>query len=293
MGIKIKLNMKKTASSGKNKLFSLLLLFTILVSTYAQQNPNLYIKVIKNADNSVDFNYEKAVEGSFIVKIKFNKLENADSKSVPVLNVKDKSGLLFKLHPLDKNKKIDLSFTYVITRGYLNPTIDSTATYELPFEEGKKVKIYWGTMPGISPNKWKKYIVYSNTQDNVFAMRNGIVVEVRTLTRFDKDDKNQEANKVVTKDIIVEHADGTYACYSGIVEESIAVKIGQNINSQDYMGLMEKSSSGRYGLTFEVYYHESDENEFRGNLVAVNPNFLTPNGSEKLENKKEYVVKHN
>ena len=49
MDIKIKLNMKKTASSGK-KLFSLLLLFAIWVTTYAQQNPGLHIKTIKNPD---------------------------------------------------------------------------------------------------------------------------------------------------------------------------------------------------------------------------------------------------
>lgn len=266
----------------------------LTLNSFGQKAPDIQIKVVKNADNTVDFYYDKDIEGSFIVKMKFLVLNNADSKSVPLLNVREKSGLLFRLNPIDKKKRIDVMFSYAATRGYLNPKIDSTAIYELPFENGKKVKIYLGTMPGISPDRWKKYIVYSNTQDSVFSMRNGIVVEVRSSTKFEKDDNNKETNKVVVKNIVVEHADGTYASYSGLAEESIAVKVGQKINKHDYMGIMEKSTDGRYyNLTFDVYCHEADPEEFRGNLVAVNPNFLTQNGIEKLENKKEYVVKYN
>lgn len=285
--------MKNAASLRKNKLFSLLLLFVVWVTSYAQENPNLHIKVNKNADNTVDFYYEKEAVGSFIVSLNFSKLENAENDSIPKFNVTANSGFLFKLKPLVKSKKIDFFYSYNVTQGYLNPKIDSALTYELPFKEGKKVKIYWGTRPGISPDKWKKYIVYSNSQDSVFTMRKGVVVFLRTLTRFDKDKTSQEVKKVAVKEIVVEHADGTFASYSGIKENSIAVKVGQNINSHDYLGLMDKSSGGRYGLTFDIYYHESDDKNYRGNLVAVNPNFLTQNGIEKLENKKEYEVKYN
>lgn len=270
------------------KLFFLVL----TINLQAQQSPNILIKVVKNADNSVDLNYEKEVLGSFIVSLNFSNLENADYKSVPVLNVTDKSGFLFKLKPIDKNKKINLLFSYTITRGYLNPTVDSKAIYELPLKEGKKVTVYFGTRPGISSDKWKKYIIYSKTQDGVFFMRKGIVVELRTLTRFDKDDKNLQTNKAVTKEIVVEHADGTFASYAGIDEKSIAVKVGQTVNSHEYLGLMDKSISGSYSLTFDVYYHETNENDFRGNLVNTNPSFITQNGVEKLESKKEYEVKH-
>ncbi|WP_026713959.1 peptidoglycan DD-metalloendopeptidase family protein [Flavobacterium daejeonense] len=285
--------MKNTIASGKNKLFSLLLLFVIWVTSYAQENPNLHIKANKNADNTVDFYYEKGAVGSFIVSLNFSKLENAENDSIPKFNVTANSGFLFKLKPLNKNKKIDFFYSYNVTQGYLNPKINSALTYELPFKNGKKVKIYWGTRPGISPDRWKKYIVYSNNQDSVFTMRKGVVVFLRTLTRFDKDETAQETKKVAVKEIVVEHSDGTFASYSGIEENSIAVKVGQNINSHDYLGLMDKSNGGRYSLTFDIYYHEADTEEFRGNLVAVNPIFLTQNGSEKLENKKEYVVKHN
>ena len=286
------MNMKNTASSGKNKLFSLLLLFAALVTMHAQQNPNLYIKVNKNPDNTVDFYYEKEAVGSFILSLNFSKLENSETKSIPKFNVTANSGFLFKLKPLDKNKKIDFFYDYSLIPGYLNPVLDPDVTYALPFKKGKKVKIYWATRPSISPDKWKRYVVYSNHQDSVYGMRKGVVVDIRTLTRFDKDETTQEAKKVLVKEIIVEHADGTFAYYMGIDEKSISVKVGQTINPQSYIGVMDKSNSGRYSFTFDVYYHESDEKNDRGNLVSVNPNFLTQNGIEKLESKKEYVVSY-
>ncbi len=56
---------------------------------------------------------------------------------------------------------------------------------------------------------------------------------------------------------------------------------------------MDGFRAGRYILTFDIFYHESDEKNDRGNLVTVNPNFLTQNGVEKLASKKEYVVSYN
>lgn len=275
------------------KWFAVLVFLGFTINLNAQQSPNLYIKSIKNADNTVGFYYEKEAVGSFIVSVNFSKLENTESKSVPVLNVTANSGFLFKLKPLDKNKKIDFHYSYSVAQGYLNPVLDSRVTYMLPFKKGKKEKIYWATRPGISPEKWKKYVVYSNNQDSVYGMRKGVVVDIRTITRFDKDEATQETKKALLKEIVVEHTDGTFASYSGIDENSIAVKVGQTINSQSYIGIMNKLNTDRYSFTFDIYYHEPDPMNYRGNLISVSPNFLTQNGIEKLESKKEYVVSYN
>ncbi|MBA0882149.1 hypothetical protein [Flavobacterium undicola] len=276
---------------SRSKLVILVIFFSLVIKNglYAQA-PGIFITPVRNGDNSVDFKYTKEGIGSFIVDIHFTKLENSETTSIPNMNVTSNSGLLFKLKPLDKNKKIDFFYSYTVTQGYLNPTLDSTVTYMLPFKKGKKVKIYWGTRPGISPEKWKKYVVNSNNQDSVFGMRKGVVVDVRTLTVFNKDEVTQETKKVLRKEIIVEHADGTFASYSGIEENSIAVKIGQTINPQSYIGVMDELNGGRYSFTFDIYYHEPDQMNYRGNLISVSPNFLTQNGVEKLESKKEYVV---
>lgn len=283
--------MKNTASSVKNVCLSLLLLFAISVNTYAQHSPNLFIKTTKNADNSVDFYYEKEAVGSFIVNVNFSKLENSETQIVPV-NVTANSGFLFKLKPLDKNKKIDFFYTYSVTQGFLNPTIDPIVTYIMPFKKAKKVKILWGTRPDISPERWKRYVVYSKTQDSVFAMRKGLVVTIRTVTRFEKDEKTQETKKIPIQEIVVEHQDGTFASYVGIDENSIAVKIGQKVNDHTYLGLMNGKSEGLYSLTFDIFYHEADSKNARGNIVSINPNFQTQNGIEKLESKKEYIVSY-
>ncbi|OYX82304.1 MAG: hypothetical protein B7Y83_15205 [Flavobacteriales bacterium 32-34-25] len=277
----------------KSNLSLVFLLLLVVNNSLYSQAPSLHIKTTRNADNTVDFYYEKEAAGSLIVNLNFSRLENSETKSVPVLNVTADSGLLFKLKPLDKNKKIDLFYDYSFTPGYLNPILNSAVTYSLPFKKDKKVKIYWVTRPGISPEKWKKYVVDSNNPDSIFTMRKGVVVDIRTLTRFDKDETTQETKKVLVKEIIVEHADGTFASYLGVDVNSIAVKIRQNIDNHSYIGLMDKLNGNRYSFTFDIFYHEADEKNYRGNLISVSPNFLTQNGIEKLESKKEYVVTYN
>ena len=176
-----------------------------------------------------------------------------------------------------------------MTQGFLNPVLDPAVTYVLPFKKGKKVTIYVSTRPDISPEKWKKYIVHSNLPDSIYSMRDGLVVAIKTIIRFDKDQVTKQAS---LKEIVVEHPDGTFASYLGIEENSIAVKIGQSINSKSYMGVMDKINNGGYRFIFDIFYHELDDKNYRGNLVTVNPSFITQKGVEKLESKKEYVVSY-
>ena len=285
----------KTKNMSKNRFLIMVLFFSLAINLLYSQSGKVIIKPIRHPDNSVDFTYTKAAVGSYIVSVNFGKLVNA-AASVTKFNATANSGLLFTLKPISKNKKIDFLYKYLTTQGYLNPTVNPDITYSLPFKEGKVMKIYAITRNDVSPERWKSYLVYSRNQDTVFSMRKGTVVIIRDFFEKDQDEETQKTTTIVKKQIIIEHADGTYATYSGVEEKSISVTLGQKVDAQTQLGIMDRYNEDTFKFVFNVYYHEQDEKNkknFRGVEVAFSPNFLTQNGVGKLIDKREYVVTYN
>ena len=268
------------------------LIFSIIIANYMHsQTGKVIVKPIRNADNSVDFTYTKAAVGSYIVSFTFDKLINSEITATK-LNATADSGLLFKLKPTDKNKKIDFSYSYATTQGYLNPIVNSNIIYALPFKKGKTVKIYAITRKEINPERWTSYLVYSKKQDTIFSMRKGTVVIIRNLLEKDYDEVTKKTTTIERKQIVMEHADGTFASYSGVEAKSICVTLGQKVYPQTKLGIMDRHNNDTYKIVFNVYYHEEDKKNYRGTEIAFTPNFLTEKGIGKLEDKKNYFVSY-
>ncbi|WP_163408003.1 hypothetical protein [Flavobacterium ajazii] len=272
------------------------LIFSVIFSNYVHpQSGKVIIKPITNADNSVDFTYTKEAVGSYIVSVNFGKLINAVT-SVTKFNATADSGLLFTLKPINKNKKIDFLYTYNATQGYLNPTVNQDIIYSLPFKEGNVVKIYAITRSDMSPERWKSYLVYSRNQDTIFSMRKGTVAIIRNFSEKDYDEVTKKTTSIERKQIVIEHADGTFATYSGVEEKSISVTLGEKVDAHTQLGVMNRYNDDTFKFVFNVYYHEQDEKNkknFRGIEVAFSPNFITQKGIGKLVDKREYVVIYN
>jgi hypothetical protein len=281
---------------SKNRFLIVVLFFSVMANNLLHsQTGKVIINPIRNADNSVDFTYTKAAVGSYIVSVNFGKLVNA-AASVTKFNATANSGLLFTLKPISKNKKIDFLYTYSTTPGYLNPTVNPDIIYSLPFKQGKVVKIYAITRNDVSPERWKSYLVYSRNQDTIFSMRKGIVTIVGNFSESNYDEVTKKVTTIERKRIVIEHADGTFATYSGLDEKSIWVTPGQKVDPQTELGLMEKGNNDWFKFVFNVYYHEQDKKNkknYRGIEVAFSPNFLTQKGIGKLIDKREYVVTYN
>ncbi|WP_417939460.1 hypothetical protein [Flavobacterium sp. RS13.1] len=274
----------------------IVLIFSVIVTNHIySQSGKVIIVPIKNADNGVDFTYTKAAAGSYIVNFNFGKLQNTEVSGTK-FNATADSGLLFTLKPINKNKKIDFSYSYSATQGYLNPTVNPDITYSLPFKEGKVVKIYAITRNDVSPERWKSYLVYSKSQDTIYSMRKGTVVFIGDFSESNYDEITKKVTTIQRKRVVIEHADGTFANYSGLNEKAIWVAPGQKVDSQIELGLMDTADNDWFKFVFNVYYHEQDEknkNNFRGTEVAFSPNFLTQKGIGKLLDKREYVVTYN
>lgn len=276
---------------SKNKMLIVLILSIIVTNYVYSQAGKIIVKPIRNSDNSVDFTYTKAAAGSYIVSFTFGKLVNSEITDTK-LNATSDSGIFFKLKPTNKNKKIDFSYSYATTQGYLNPVVNPNIIYSLPFKKGKAVKIYAITRKDMSPESWTSYLVYSKKQDTIFSMRKGIVVIIRNLFEKDYDEVSKKTTTIERKQIVIEHADGTFASYSRVEEKSICVTLGQKVDPQTKLGIMDRHNNDTYKIVFNVYYHEEDKKNYRGTEVAFTPNFLTEKGIGKLEDKKEYIVSY-
>lgn len=270
--------------------------------TMYSQDQKVFITRVKNADNSIDFNYIKEELGTYFVEIELEKTQNvADSlnlKKIYNLNLTEKSGTLFKLIPANKNKEILCSYSFSYKKGFIKPQVDNSIPYILPFEKNKKITIHESIRFNVKPEIWKNYLVYSQTKDTIFAMRKGIVVGIRKFIITNNENSRGKNNMLYRTEVIVEHADGTNASYSGLDEKSLFVKLDQTVYPHTRIGLMDDlvDRSQNHSFKFNVYYFSDEETEDLGvkkNKViekSVMPDFITEKGNQKLNSESEYIV---
>lgn len=268
---------------------------------FAQQN-DILIRSERNNDNSIDFFYEKSVPGSYTILVEFTNLINSYNTKFEVV-VNSSSGKLFKLNPIDKNKGISfISSHATYVNGKINPEVDSLFVYTLPFQKGKIISVYESNhlyhdiFNAELPKNWKAYQFKTTNADTIFAARKGIVVELED--RFETDTiaiLNTKRNY-----INVEHADGTFATYTGFAYKKTLVKLGQTIYPQTPIGIIKESFKPiPNDFSFVVYYLNNDKS--KRNSANTNtkwnikhhfltPYFNTDKGVVQLEHYEEYQV---
>lgn len=292
----------------KNSAVFLITFFTIIsVNTkILSQSKNIEITSKRNPDKSVDISYKKELPGSYFVKLNFTTIENCHQSANFESVIKNNSGFLVKLTPVNSERAITYSYKYTYIRGVPNPKIDSLISYTIPLKKGNKVKINEASNVGEKyfgserPTDWKSYIIYRNQPDTIYSMRKGIVVEIENSYTLDTLHEKSYTSKRNT--VIIEHPDGTYASYAGFKKNSIVVKLGQTVYPQTKLGVMEVFNTGTYRLSFAVYYlnNLNTDTATQQNLkdqVSRNsfltPYFITENGVEKLKPGIEYTATTN
>lgn len=282
------------------KSISIVLVFFLTsFNEMSSQNEKNCITRVTNSDNSVDFKYIKSESGNFFVEFTLENVSNVKDissfKKTYNVNLQSNSGTLFKLYPIDKDKPIYCSYTYSFTRGLIKPEVDNSVVYLLPFMENKNVTIYESFKFNVSPHIWKNYVVYSKTKDTICAMRKGIVTEIKKIAIADK------GNIVFKVEVIVDHADGTNASYTGLDEKSLAVKVNDLVYPGSRIGVMDDIfDNDKYrNFKFNIYYFSNEEidgvdgKKLKIIEKSVMPIFFTAEGYQNLVSDKKYTVKHN
>jgi hypothetical protein len=162
--------------------YLLMLIFGLPTLTVAQSQ-DIVITYEKGSDNSITFNYEKKVPGSYTLSVKLTQLQNTIASDYEGV-IQNSTGTLFKLRPQRADEGITFSYTYTYLRGNMSPKVDTSFVYALPFKKGKRLipielsfigKTYFKDS---EPKNWKAYRFSSKTPDTVCAIRKGIVIKI-------------------------------------------------------------------------------------------------------------------
>lgn len=246
----------------KSILYVFILLAIFKIDKIVAQNQEIFITSIKNSDNSIDFNYVKNVSGIYFIELELENVQNSTIlQNKYSFNLTSDSGTLFKLYPLDKSSEVFCSYSFSYKRGVIEPKVDTSITYELPFKENKKIMIYESGRFNVSADVWKNYTVYSKTKDTIYGMRKGIVVDIRKFALPADEKANGQTVTSYKTEVIVEHADGTNVSYTGIDENLLRIKINDMIYPQTPIGVMDDiiNTDNNRTFKFNVYYFSKEE----------------------------------
>ncbi len=254
----------------------------------------------------MDINYTKSVPGCYHIRFEFSEISNSNSSGYNG-SICNNQGTLIRLKPTNPNEHINFMPKVFYSRGILNPRIDHSFTYALPLEPNKEVTIleaynieekYFNAKKN---SDWKSFFIYNDQPEIVYAMRKGIVVDIKDLYNSEKTsiDKYYTSKQ---NEILIEHNDGTLARYIGLSKESIAVKLGQTVYPHTKLGSTAMYNKKNHPIGFSVYYvkkeltrkNSQESYENRENFYAyINPNFLTYEGIQKISHGKPYVIDFN
>lgn len=293
--------------------FSLSIFFLLLISINAStQTKPIEIEYKRNTDKSVDFFFKKNEPGSYYLMLKFKNLTNAYPSDYLGV-VKGYGGKIISLKPSNPKDGISFSYTYSYFRGIPNPKIDSSFIYLLPFSKDKKVLINEMNFLGTThfgnelPKNWKAYQFLAFDTDTAFASRKGLVVDL--IDYYETDTTSYFTSK--KNEVIIEHADGSFASYQGFNKNEIFVQKGQTILPQAPLGVLRKiiipldakeKSYGAYlaKLNFKLYFLIDTDlkvnetlNNHKSRFEYISPYFYTSDGIMKLQNKTNYTVDFN
>ncbi|MFV0592467.1 MAG: M23 family metallopeptidase [Draconibacterium sp.] len=176
-----------------------------------------------------------------------------------------------KMYRSDPMAKIDLDFPYLI-----------------PFEPGKRVKVFdvneidgfWGKN-GLE--SWSATGFYANPGDKIFAARNGLVVEIAGVEKKGDPKTWYHAwNNALT----LLQPDGTLICYHNISIQQGKLKIGDYVYAGQEIGRVTSGADNMKVLIF----HDSMLSK---TILFVIPQFLIDKTDISILNSStEYVVVH-
>jgi len=289
------------------KRFQLLPIFFLMIMSYAvkaQTNePAIVVKYVRNKDNSVSFNYVKNRPGTYKLKITFSDFVNTNASDYEEL-IKYDSGSLLTLRPDNKESYINFGYSVSYVFGNPEPKVDSLFHYVLPFKKGKNIVVYENSnlnekyFGAGKVDSWKSYCVTSKTPDTIYAMRKGIVVEV----------KNEFATDTLVtgyvysskrNSVTIEHEDGTYSSYKGLKMNSFFVKLGETVYPATPLGVLDRFNNKTYDLHFMVYYIGKKDyipdpkatlKTAKTAYDCLSPYFYTTEGLVKIIPKNKYTV---
>lgn len=265
-----------------------LVLFLAIISSFSVAQDSIQIKIYREKVGKAYALYADNEEHAPVsLEYRFT-AENMSSilgdKSVTVIPAQSKKFLLTELKSIDPKKGTHFDYTVYYVLGDANADFtEKEIAYTLPFAKNRKFSVYQGYDGKFSHQNSKAVDFSLQIGDQVFAAREGKVVQVNI-----KNTKN-----CITKDcakfnnkITILHDDGTLAEYVHLKQNGSVVKIGDSVLQGQLIGYSGNTgwSKGPH-LHFSVFTPKID-----GNRNYIKTKFKVNGNSNPvyLEEKKIY-----
>ena len=263
-------------------------LFFIAIYSFSFGQDSIQLKIYKeNVGKTLVLYADNAELAPVSVEYNFT-AENMNSslanKSLAIIPANSKKFLLTELKAVDPKKGTHFNYNVFYVLGDVNVDFsEKDFAYTLPFSKNKKYSVYQGYDGKFSHQNAKSLDFSLKIGDEVFAARDGKVVQV--LVNNTKNCLTSDCAKFNNK-IIILHNDGTFAEYVHLKQNGSVVKIGDTILEGQLIGYSGNTgwSKGPH-LHFSVYTPK-----INGERNYIKTKFKV-NGNSKpiyVEEKKQY-----
>lgn len=282
------------------KKLTLTLGFILPLLAAFSQEKKLELSSERKSDKSVEISYLKTDPGYYTVVLNFTELSNT-SEQRGAHSINGLSGRLLTLKPANGNEHIGYRYSYQSIRGKLNPKINRDFCYLLPYVAGTPCEVveagyaserYFGAQ---KPADWKSYLMYTEKQEMVTAIRKGMVVDITDV--YDEAKGAEFTTRL--NSVIIEQADGSLVRYLGFGKGSLKVQVGDEVFPGSQLGLNSQRGAGKFCISIFMYYLNSvDFESLKGQTLSsqkslygiITPRFAVADHScIVLENRKTYI----
>ncbi len=267
------------------------LILSVLILLFTEINAQLVeVRADYTSVGDVQFSAYNNTKAPLFLNVDFADLENTTfDETLPYIKMLEPGfNTLFMLQ-----RRLDADvprFNYQIKIYRSNPMsiIDLDFPYLIPLEPGKEADVFdvksisgfWGME---EPESWNATGFKVQPGQNVFAGRNGIVVEIAGKIRGGEPSEWYHTwNNTVT----VLQPDGTLICYHNVLDSNNKLKVGDKIYAGQEIG---KVIPGATELILLIYQQSLNSDDFR----FIIPQFVTgENKRELLLPSQKYTVIH-
>lgn len=230
------------------------ILFLMILFNFTFSQDSIRLKIYRENVEKVNFLYADndefapvSLEYSFTAN---NLSSSLADKSVIIIPAKTKKFPISELKAIDSKKGTNFKYNAYYVLGDVNVNFSETNfNYSLPFAKNKKYLIYQGYNGNFSHQHTYSLDFSLKTGEEVYAAREGKVVQV--IANNDKNCAIKNCAKFNNK-IVILHGDGTLAEYVHLKQNGSKVKVGENVTQNQLLGF-----SGNTGWSKGPHLHFS------------------------------------
>ncbi|GAA4274317.1 M23 family metallopeptidase [Aquimarina gracilis] len=258
------------------KIFLSIVLCTVSVLTYAQDNFKLYYEETNNGFKLLADN-DEYTPVSTQINLKLENLNSSNGNSnIYVVPAKTKKYTLTELNVIDRRKRVKFGFESAYNYGdHTLKKYNKDFEYYLPFEKGATFWLSQGYNGAVSHKNENALDFKMPVGTKIHAARGGIVVDIEES--YSKRCTNPECAKY-NNFIVIYHDDGTFAEYTHIKKDGAKVKVGDQVKIGQLIGY-----SGEVGWATGPHLHFIVFRQTITDRITLKTKFLIGKGKEAIE----------